>query len=135
MEWKVAQREVVTSFIKNLQSSHTMGAPISTAIRANGFLFLSGMVPIDPATGQLDNGTTMSETRRILTNMKAELEAAGSSMDKVVKVNVYLANIGEWENMNMVYREFFTKDHPARTTVGAPLSFGFKVEIECVALA
>ena len=99
------------------------------------FVFLSGMAAIDPATGEPAHGTVAAETRQILTNMGELLEAAGSSLAKVVKVNVLIYSMLEYENMNSVYREFFPTDPPARTVCGARLIGGHKVEIECVALA
>jgi 2-iminobutanoate/2-iminopropanoate deaminase len=109
--------------------------PLSPAIRAGDFVFLSGMAAIDPATGERAHGTVAAETRQILTNMTELLEAAGSSLAKVVKVGVLIYSMLEYENMNSVYREFFPVDPPARTVCGAGLIGGHKVEIECVALA
>ena len=99
------------------------------------FVFLSGMAATDPTTGEPAHGTVAAETRQILTNMGELLEAAGSSLAKVVKVNVLIYSMLEYENMNSVYREFFPTDPPARTVCGARLIGGHKVEIECVALA
>jgi enamine deaminase RidA (YjgF/YER057c/UK114 family) len=85
--------------------------------------------------GEPAHGTVAVETRQILTNMAQLLEAAGCSLAKVVKVNVLIYSMLEYENMNSVYREFFPVDPPARTVCGAGLIGGHKVEIECVALA
>jgi 2-iminobutanoate/2-iminopropanoate deaminase len=111
------------------------GPPLSPAIRAGEFIFLSGMTAADPTTGAPAPGTVAAETRQILTNMGGLLEAAGSSLAKVVKVNALIYSMLEYENMNSVYREFFPVDPPARTVCGAGLIGGCKVEIECVALA
>src|SRR5215469_12374783 len=111
------------------------GLPLSPAIRAGEFVFLSGMTATDPTTGAPVRGTVAAETRQILTNMGELLEAAGSSLAKVVKVNALIYSMLEYENMNSVYREFFPVDPPARTVCGAGLIGGHKVEIECVALA
>ena len=81
------------------------------------------------------HGTVAAETRQILTNIGELLEAAGSSLAKVVKVNVLIYSMLEYENMNSVYREFFPTDPPARTVCGVKLIGGHKVEIECIALA
>ncbi|HEY1260584.1 MAG TPA: Rid family hydrolase, partial [Stellaceae bacterium] len=89
----------------------------------------------DPATGEPMHGTVAAETRQILTNLGELLKASGSSLDKVVKVNVLIYSMLEYENMNSAYREFFPVDPPARTVCGAGLIGGRKVEIECVALA
>jgi 2-iminobutanoate/2-iminopropanoate deaminase len=108
--------------------------PLSPAVRAGDFVFLSGMSAIDPATGEPAHGTVAAETRQILTNMGELLEASGSSLAKVVKVGVLIYSMLEYENMNSAYREFFPIDPPARTVCGAGLIGGHKVEIECVAL-
>jgi len=109
--------------------------PLSSAIRAGDFVFLSGMAAIDPGTGKPAHGAVAAETRQILTNMGELLEASGSSLAKVVKVGVLIYSMLEYENMNSAYREFFPIDPPARTVCGAGLIGGHKVEIECVALA
>jgi 2-iminobutanoate/2-iminopropanoate deaminase len=111
------------------------GLPLSPAIRAGEFIFLSGVTATDPATGAPAHGTVAAETRQILTNMRELLAAAGSSLAKVVKVNAFIYSMLEYENVNSVYREFFPADPPARTICGAGLVGGHKVEIECVALA
>jgi 2-iminobutanoate/2-iminopropanoate deaminase len=112
-----------------------MKAPVAPAVRANGFIFTGGYVPLDPRTGAAVTGSIEDQTRQTLQNLKDVLDHAGSSLDKVVKVNIFLSDLGEWERMNAVYREFFPKDFPARRTVHAALVGGYKVEIDCVALA
>ncbi len=109
--------------------------PLSPAVRTGDFVFVSGMTAIDPATGDRLHGTVAAETRQILTNIAHLLDMAGSSLDKVVKVNALIYSMLEYENMNSVYREFFSAGPPARTVCGAGLVGGHKVEIECVALA
>jgi 2-iminobutanoate/2-iminopropanoate deaminase len=101
---------------------------LSPAVRAGDFVFVSGMAAAD-------RGTVAAETRQVLTNMAHLLETAGSSLAKVVKVNVLIYSMLEYGNMNDVYREFFPSDPAARTVCGAKLIGGHKVEIECVALA
>lgn len=128
-------REVIQPKNDKLNVSRNFKLPHSPGIKANGFIYLSGMVSVDAATGERALGTVASETRHILTNMKHMLESAGSSLSKVVKINVLLYDMLEFENMNAVYREFFPTEPPARTTVGVQLAFGLKVEIECIALA
>jgi 2-iminobutanoate/2-iminopropanoate deaminase len=118
-----------------LDQSQKFGLPLSPAVRGGDFVFLSGMAAIDPATGAPAHGTVAAETRQILTNIGELLEAAGSSLAKVVKVNVLIYSMLEYENMNSVYREFFPTDPPARTVCGAKLIGGHKVEIDCIALA
>jgi 2-iminobutanoate/2-iminopropanoate deaminase len=118
-----------------LDAADALGQPASTLVRGGPFLFVSGLAAVDPATGKRLHGTTMSETRLILTNLKQTLEAAGSSMDKVVKVNVLLASMLEAVPMNDVYVQFFPDPPPARTVCGARLPDGCRVMIECTALA
>jgi len=130
-----ANREIIQPKNQNLNVSKNFGLPHSPGVRAGDFLFLSGMVSIDPNTGERAMGTVASETRHILGNMRHMLESAGSSLDKVVKINVLLYDMLEFDNMNRVYREFFPVDPPARTTCGVQLAGGLKVEIECIALA
>ena len=109
--------------------------PYSQAIKANGFVFVSGQIPIDPATGQLNTGTIEEQTRQVLKNLGAVLEAAGSSYENVVKATVFLQDMNEFSKMNAVYGEFFTPPHPARAAVQvARLPRDVKIEIEAVAL-
>ncbi len=128
-------RTVIEPANENLNVSRKLKIPHSPGIRAGDFLFLSGMVSVDPTNGERSHGTMAHETRQILENMRHLLESNGSSLDRVVKVNVLLHDMLEFDNMNAVYREFFPTDAPARTTCGVQLGFGLKIEIECVALA
>ena len=129
-----APREIIQPRNPNLNVSKNFNLPHSPGVRAGGFIFLSGMVSIDAQTGERAMGTVASETRHILTNMRHMLESAGSSMQKVVKINVLLYDMLEFDNMNRVYREFFPTDPPARTTCGVQMAGGLKVEIECIAV-
>jgi 2-iminobutanoate/2-iminopropanoate deaminase len=109
--------------------------PYSQAIRANGFLFCSGQIPLDPATMQIVEGDIETQTRRVLSNIQAVLENAGTSLSRVVKTTVFMQDLGEFTRMNAVYAEFFTGTPPARSTVQvAALPRNAKIEIECVAL-
>jgi 2-iminobutanoate/2-iminopropanoate deaminase len=130
-----AKREIIQPKNDMLNVSRNFKLPHSPGIRAGDFIFLSGMVSVNDKTGDRNLGTVAHETTQILSNMKHMLESAGSSMERVVKINVLLYDMLEFENMNAVYRKFFPKDPPARTTCGVQLSFGMKVEIECIALA
>jgi 2-iminobutanoate/2-iminopropanoate deaminase len=111
--------------------------PFSPAIRANGFVFVSGQVAQDPETGGLvGSGDVRAQTRQALANVGRILESAGSGMDKLVKMTVFLSDIGEFAAMNEVYREVVPEPHPARSTVEAALARPeFLVEIEAVAIA
>jgi 2-iminobutanoate/2-iminopropanoate deaminase len=129
------QREIIAPKNPALDLSRNLNLPLSPAIRACAFIFVSGMVAIDPTTGKRMHGTVAAETRQILVAMAQVLEAAGSSLATAVKVNVLIYSMLEYNNMNDVYREFFPDDPPARTVCGARLSGGSKVEIECIALA
>ena len=106
----------------------------SMTVRGGDFVFVSGLTAVDLQSGEPMRGTTASETRHILTNLKTLLEAAGSSLEKVVKVNVLLHSMLEAPNMNEVYARFFPESPPARTVCGACLPDGVKVIIECTAL-
>jgi 2-iminobutanoate/2-iminopropanoate deaminase len=129
------RREIITPKNDRLNVSRNFNIPHSPGVRAGDFIFLSGMVSVDPETGERSLGTVAHETRQILSNMAHMLESAGSSMERVVKINVLLYSMLEFDNMNAVYRQFFPTDPPARTTCGVQLSGGLKVEIECIALA
>ena len=110
-------------------------AAASEAVRGGDFLFVSGLIATDPQSGMRMPGTTASETRQILSNLKQLLKRAGSSFDKIVKVNVLLHSMLEAPNMNEVHVQFFPDPPPARTVCGARLPDGMKVMIECTALA
>ncbi|MDJ0949273.1 MAG: Rid family detoxifying hydrolase [Alphaproteobacteria bacterium] len=110
--------------------------PLSPAVKANGFVFVSGMPPLDPETGEMVRGDIVEQTRMSLEAVRHVLEAAGSTLDKVVKVTLYIANAAYFPTVNDVYRDYFPKDPPARTFVAVgswPLEFD--IEVECVALA
>ena len=108
--------------------------PYSQAVVEGDFIFVAGQGPINPGTGSLELGDARAETRRVFENLKAILEAAGSSLDHVVKCNVYLRDINDFAAMNEVYGTYFTKPFPARTTIQAgALPGGIAVEIECIA--
>jgi 2-iminobutanoate/2-iminopropanoate deaminase len=110
--------------------------PYSQAIRANGFVFVSGQIPTDPATQQIIVGDVAAQTERVLKNLAAILKAAGSGLEKVVRSTVYLKNMGDFGAMNEVYGRHFTSAPPARATVEvARLPKDVLVEIDVIALA
>jgi 2-iminobutanoate/2-iminopropanoate deaminase len=110
--------------------------PYSQAIKANGFVFLSGQVALDPATQQLISGDVAVQTERVLQNLSGILKVAGSSLSQVVKTTVFLKNMSDFAAMNEVYGRYFTQAPPARSTVEvARLPKDVLVEIDVIALA
>jgi 2-iminobutanoate/2-iminopropanoate deaminase len=122
------------------QVVHTEGAPraigpYSQAIIANGFVFCSGQIALDPATGELIEGDVAAQTERAIQNLQAVLEAAGSSLAHVVKTTVFLQDMADFAAMNAVYAQFFGESPPARSTVGnLALPRGARFEIEAIAV-
>lgn len=115
-------------------SAPNPGGPYSQAVRAGGFIFAAGQIPINPATGELVGGSIEEQTRQVLENLKQVLSAAGSSLDKVVKTTVFLSDLGNFEAMNAVYARYFGETPPARSTVqAAALPKGVGVEIDLIA--
>ena len=104
----------------------------SQAILADGFVFVAGQACVNPKTNEFEFGDIQSETRQALQNISAILKAAGSSLKDVVRVGVFLADMKDFAAMNEVYKQFFTENQPARTTVGAQLP-KIKIEIDCIA--
>jgi 2-iminobutanoate/2-iminopropanoate deaminase len=108
--------------------------PLSQAIKVGDWVFASGQLGMDPKTGRLAEGGIKSETRQVCENLKAVLEAAGSSLAKVHKVTIYMADLGELTAMNDIFNEYFPHEPPARTTFqAAGLVGGARVEIEAIA--
>ena len=108
--------------------------PYSPAVRAGGFIFVSGQVPVDPVTQQLVSGDIRQETRRVLENLKLILEGCGASLEDVVKCSVFLADGADFGGMNEVYAEYFGAARPARATVACRFAVpGIKVEIDAIA--
>jgi len=108
--------------------------PLSQAIKTGGWVFASGQLGTDPKTGRLIQGGITAETQQVCENLKAVLEAAGSSLDEVAKVTIYMADLGELMAMNEVFSGYFPTDPPARTTFqAAGLVAGARVEIEAIA--
>lgn len=110
--------------------------PYSQAIKASGFVYASGQIPLDPATMQIVEGGIREQTERVMNNLSEVLKAAGSSLDKVVKTTVYLADLSDFAEMNETYGRFFGEVPPARSTVEvARLPRDVRVEIDVIALA
>ncbi|MFN7992902.1 MAG: RidA family protein [Bryobacteraceae bacterium] len=108
--------------------------PYSPAVRAGDYIFVSGQVPVDPATNEVKLGDIRHETRMVLNNISRILEGCGSSMADVVKCSVFLADGKDFAAMNEVYTEFFGENKPARSTVAVQFALpGLKVEIDCIA--
>lgn len=120
--------------IKTESAPNTIG-PYSQAVRANGFVFCSGQIPLDPETGQFVADGIREQTEQVLRNLMAVLEAAGTSLDRVVKTTVFLSNLNDFGAMNEVYARFFDENCPARSTIEAGrLPRDARVEIEVIAL-
>jgi 2-iminobutanoate/2-iminopropanoate deaminase len=110
--------------------------PYSQAVKANGMVFASGQIPLDPETMRIVDGDIRAQTERVLANLKAVLEAAGTSPDRVVRTTVYLIDLNDFAAMNEVYAAFFAGHRPARSTVqAARLPRDARVEIDVIALA
>jgi 2-iminobutanoate/2-iminopropanoate deaminase len=109
--------------------------PYEQAIKANGFIYTAGQIPIDPKTGNFVDGGIPAQTRQVLENLKAVLEAGGSALDRVVKATVFLKNMADFAAMNEVYTQYLGSAKPARSTVAvAELPRGALIEIDLVAL-
>ena len=130
----MTRRQAIAPADARLDIPKTFALPYATGVQAGDFIFLSGLVAVDPQTGERAHGTTVSETRLILANMAKVLEAAGSSLGKVVKTTVWLHSLLELEDMNGAYQPFFPAAPPARTVCGARINNGMKVQIDCIAL-
>ena len=110
--------------------------PFSQAVKIDGFVFFSGQVAQDPATGKVVDGGIVAETERVFQNLSAVLKAAGSSFDHVVRAGVYLTSMSDFVAMNGIYAKYFSQPYPARTTIAAAaLPLGACVEIDLVVKA
>ena len=110
--------------------------PYAQAVKANGMVYTAGQIPINPKTGDFVSGDIAAQTRQVLENLKAVLEAGGSSLEKVVKATVFLRNMSDFAAMNEIYAQYLGKATPARSTVAvSELPRGALVEIDLVALA
>ncbi len=109
--------------------------PYSQAVRIGDLVYTAGQIPLDPATGTLVSGAIEAQTRQVLSNLSAVLEAAGSGLDSIVKMTVFMTDLGQFQQMNAVYAEFFPGDPPARSAVEvSALPLGVTIEMEAVAV-
>ena len=107
--------------------------PYSQAVRAGGTVYLSGQIPLDPATGQLVQADIATETRRVFDNLRAVCEAAGGSLEQIARIGIYLTDLGHFTAVNTVMQEYFRAPFPARSTIGvASLPRGARVEVDAV---
>ena len=110
--------------------------PYSQAVRSGNFLFCSGQIPLDPASGQIVSGDIATQTRRVLDNIGAVLKAEGLTFENIMKTTIFLIDLGDFQTVNEVYSSYFQQQPPARSTVQvAALPKGAKVEIEAIAVA
>ena len=130
----MAKKEVV--YVKGLSEALKKAkVPLSPAVKANGFIYVSGQPPFDPKTGGLIGGDIKRQTKAVMNNVKLVLRAAGASMDDIIKVNVYTVNAAHFADVNEVYKTYFKKDPPARTfAVVGSWPMNFDIEIECIAV-
>jgi 2-iminobutanoate/2-iminopropanoate deaminase len=129
------ERSIIEPKNPLLNNSRRHNRPHSPGVRAGNLIFISGMVPLDPVTGETRLGPTAEQALVVLNNMAHLLESNGSSLNRAIKLNVSLANMLECDSFDRVLRKFFPADPPACTVVGMQLSNGHGVEIECVAAA
>ena len=122
--------------VVNTNSAPAAVGPYSQGVVANGFVFCSGQIPLDPASAELVEGSIGDQTRRCMQSLGAVLEEAGSTLDQIVKVTVYLADISDYGDFNDAYAEFVGPNPPARAAFAVKdLPKGARIEIECIALA
>ena len=122
---------------EEIKTNHAPAAigPYSQAVRAGRFIFLSGQIPIEPSTGEIASGGAGAQTRQVLRNLQSVLEAAGGTLNNIVKTTVYLKDISNLQEMNSAYAEFFKAPYPARATIeAARLPKNVEIEIEAVAV-
>ncbi len=123
-------REIVTT-----TAAPAAIGPYSQAVKANGFVFCSGQIPLDAESGEMVGGDVVAQTHKVMSNLKAVLEAAGSSLPQVIKTTIYLADMGDFAVVNEAYASYFEADPPARATVQvSQLPKAARVEIDAVAV-
>ena len=128
-------RDVIPAPVSGLDLRREYGHYQSPAIRAGGLIFCSGIMAINPETGEREHGTVTSETRRIFENLKLLLESAGSSLDRIVQVHAMIYDRIEYDVLNRVYRQYVPNAPPARTVMSVQIEAGFKVMLDVTAAA
>src|SRR4051794_26059590 len=128
-------REIIPAPVPGLDFRREYGHHQSPAIRAGGLIFCSGMMAINPETGEREHGTVTSETRRIFENLKLLLAAAGSSLDRIVQVHAMIYDRIEYDVLNRAYRQYVPNAPPARTVMSVQIEAGFKVMLDVTAAA
>jgi len=123
---------MIREIIKTGHAPAAIG-PYSQAVRHGDTVYLSGQIPLDPATMQLVTGDIAVQTQRVFTNLRAVCQAAGSSLDGIVKLNIYMTDLGNFARVNEIMAEYFSEPYPARATVGvSTLPLGAQIEVEAV---
>ena len=124
----------MTREIVSTQEAPMAIGPYSQAVKHDGFVFVSGQVPLDPSSGELVDGSVAEQTRRVMENLGAVLKAAGAGFENVVKVTAFLTDMNDFAEFNDAYGEYFRSQPPARATVGVSgLPKNARVEVECIA--
>ena len=128
-------REIIAPPARGLDFKSLYGYQQSMAVRANGLIFVSGMVAVDPETGERLHGSVTSETHRIFQNLKLILESAGSSLSRIVQVHAYIYDRIEYDILNRVYEKYLVHLPPARTVWSVQIESGLKVQLDAIAVA
>jgi 2-iminobutanoate/2-iminopropanoate deaminase len=128
-------REIIAAPTPGLDLRHHYGHHQTPAIRAGGLIFCSGMIAVNPETGEREHGTVTSETRRIFENLKLLLESAGSSLDRLIQVHAMIYDRIEYDVLNRVYRQYVPDAPPTRTVMSVQIEAGFKVMLDVIAAA
>ena len=131
----MGMRDIIEPPTAGLDMRANFGMPQSAAVRANGLIFVSGMVAINPETGEREHGTVTSETQRIFRNLDLLLRSGGSGLDRLVQVHAMIYDRIEYDVLNRAYREFVPQGPPARTVWSVKIDAGFKVQLDVIAAA
>ena len=132
-DWRFSMREIIAAPVAGLDLRQHYGHHQSPAIRAGGLIFCSGMLPVDPETGERRHGTLTSEAHVILGNLKLLLKYAGSSLDRLVQVHALIYDSIEYDVLNRVYRQYVANGPPARTVWSVQIEAGFKIQLDVTA--